>query len=105
MMDGRGKSDSRSNREAAEQCRGTGLRRRWREGGWPRESAREQRTPDSEPGPVRPVPSSGCGKVAQKDRKAAVHRAPTHVYDVDRLRGAYLGVKRDAAAGVDGETW
>jgi group II intron reverse transcriptase/maturase len=27
------------------------------------------------------------------------------VYDVDRLRGAYLALKRDAAAGVDGETW
>jgi len=28
-----------------------------------------------------------------------------HVYDVDRLRAAYHGLKRDAAAGVDGETW
>ena len=28
-----------------------------------------------------------------------------HVYDVDRLRAAYYALKRDAAAGVDGETW
>jgi len=28
-----------------------------------------------------------------------------HVYDVDRLRAAYLALKRDAAPGVDGETW
>jgi group II intron reverse transcriptase/maturase len=28
-----------------------------------------------------------------------------HVYNVDRLRSAYLALKRDAAAGVDGETW
>jgi group II intron reverse transcriptase/maturase len=28
-----------------------------------------------------------------------------HVYDVDRLRAAYHALKRDAAAGVDGETW
>jgi group II intron reverse transcriptase/maturase len=28
-----------------------------------------------------------------------------HVYDVERLRTAYLGLKRDASAGVDGETW
>jgi RNA-directed DNA polymerase len=28
-----------------------------------------------------------------------------HVYDVERLREAYLGMKRDAAAGADGETW
>jgi group II intron reverse transcriptase/maturase len=27
------------------------------------------------------------------------------VYDVERLRTAYLGMKRGAAAGVDGETW
>src|SRR3989442_7671765 len=28
-----------------------------------------------------------------------------HVYDIERLRQAYLAVKRDAAAGVDGQTW
>ncbi len=28
-----------------------------------------------------------------------------HVYDVERLRTAYFAVKRDAAAGIDGETW
>jgi RNA-directed DNA polymerase len=28
-----------------------------------------------------------------------------HVYDVRRLREAYFGLKRNAAAGVDGETW
>jgi group II intron reverse transcriptase/maturase len=28
-----------------------------------------------------------------------------HVYDLNRLRTAYLALKRDAAAGVDGETW
>ncbi len=28
-----------------------------------------------------------------------------HVYDVDRLRGAYNGLKHRAAPGVDGQTW
>jgi group II intron reverse transcriptase/maturase len=28
-----------------------------------------------------------------------------HVYDIKALREAYLGLKRDAAPGVDGETW
>ena len=28
-----------------------------------------------------------------------------HVYDIARLRAAYLTIKKDAAAGVDGETW
>ncbi|MFI5054432.1 MAG: reverse transcriptase domain-containing protein, partial [Acidimicrobiia bacterium] len=28
-----------------------------------------------------------------------------HVYNVEHLRAAYAALKRDAAAGVDGETW
>jgi group II intron reverse transcriptase/maturase len=35
-------------------------------------------------------------------------RFPTlmhHIYQVDRLRAAYMACKRDAAAGVDGQTW
>jgi retron-type reverse transcriptase len=28
-----------------------------------------------------------------------------HVYDVDRLRQAYLALKRDVSAGIDGQTW
>ena len=28
-----------------------------------------------------------------------------HVYDLDRLRVAYFGLKRDAAPGMDGQTW
>jgi retron-type reverse transcriptase len=28
-----------------------------------------------------------------------------HIYDIQRLRAAYLALKREAAPGVDGETW
>src|SRR5262245_23776580 len=28
-----------------------------------------------------------------------------HVYDIDRLREAYYGLNRDAAPGIDGQTW
>jgi len=28
-----------------------------------------------------------------------------HIYNPEMLRAAYLGLKREAAAGVDGETW
>ena len=28
-----------------------------------------------------------------------------HVYNIERLREAYLALKRNAAAGVDGQTW
>jgi len=41
-----------------------------------------------------------------KGRRGA--RFPTllhHIYAVERLRAAYLALKRDAAAGVDGQTW
>jgi RNA-directed DNA polymerase len=42
---------------------------------------------------------------AQRDRKQRFTALLHHVYDVARLRAAYLALKRDAAAGVDGETW
>jgi RNA-directed DNA polymerase len=28
-----------------------------------------------------------------------------HIYDRERLRAAYFSLKREAAAGVDGQTW
>jgi group II intron reverse transcriptase/maturase len=44
-------------------------------------------------------------QVARKDRKARFTALLHHIYDQDALRAAYLGLKRDAAPGVDGETW
>ena len=44
-------------------------------------------------------------QVAEGDRRQRFTALLHHVYDIDRLRTAYLGLKRDAAAGVDGETW
>jgi hypothetical protein len=44
-------------------------------------------------------------EAARKDRKQRFTSLLHHVYDVDRLRLAYLATKRDAAAGIDGETW
>jgi group II intron reverse transcriptase/maturase len=51
---------------------------------------------------------SALGRVrqaARKDRKQRFTALLHHVYDVERLRAAYLALKRDAAAGIDGETW
>ncbi len=42
---------------------------------------------------------------ASRDRKQRFTALLHHVYAVERLRAAYLALKRDAAAGVDGETW
>jgi group II intron reverse transcriptase/maturase len=44
-------------------------------------------------------------QAARKDRKQRFTALLHHVYDVERLRQAYRSLKRDAAAGIDGETW
>lgn len=44
-------------------------------------------------------------QLARRERKQRFTALFHHVYAVDALRAAYLAVKRDAAAGVDGETW
>jgi len=42
---------------------------------------------------------------AARDRRMRFTTLLHHVYDLHNLRAAYLALKREAAAGVDGETW
>ena len=44
-------------------------------------------------------------QAARRDRKLQFTALLHHVSDSDTLRTAYLGLKREAAPGVDGETW
>ena len=44
-------------------------------------------------------------QAAKRDSKQRFSALLHHVYDIEHLRAAYFAVKRDAAAGVDGETW
>jgi group II intron reverse transcriptase/maturase len=44
-------------------------------------------------------------QVAKEDKKQRFTALLHHVYDVERLRSAFSAIRRDAAAGVDGETW
>jgi group II intron reverse transcriptase/maturase len=44
-------------------------------------------------------------QAAVKDRKQRFTALLHHVYDVERLRAAYMALERDAAPGIDGETW
>ncbi len=44
-------------------------------------------------------------QVAQGDHEVKFTSLWHHVYNVDRLRQAYFGLKRCAAPGVDGQTW
>ncbi len=44
-------------------------------------------------------------QAATIDKKLRFTALLHHIYSVDTLREAYFGLKRDATAGVDGETW
>src|ERR1035441_84081 len=44
-------------------------------------------------------------QAASRDRKMRFTTLLHHINDLQTLRVAYLSLKRDAAAGVDGETW
>ena len=51
---------------------------------------------------------SALGRIRQaavKDKKAKFTSLMHHIYNLSMLREAYYGLKRDAAPGVDGETW
>jgi hypothetical protein len=44
-------------------------------------------------------------QAAERDRKVRFSSLMHHIYSVDTLREAYFSLKREAAPGVDGETW
>jgi retron-type reverse transcriptase len=44
-------------------------------------------------------------QAARRDRKMRFTALLHHVYDIARLRTAFFALKKDAAPGVDGETW
>ena len=56
----------------------------------------------------RAVVQSALSRIRQaavKDKKVKFTGLMHHVYNLSMLREAYYGLKRDAAPGVDGETW
>src|SRR3989441_9215246 len=105
MMNGRGKSDrpiqptkppNKAEGPAAEAVEGRGLA----EGNsLERNAVRTQRRGSAISALER------VRQAARRDRQQRFTALLHHVYDIERLRAAYLGIKRDAAAGVDGETW
>ncbi|NIR89072.1 MAG: group II intron reverse transcriptase/maturase [Gammaproteobacteria bacterium] len=107
-MNGRGKSDSSvvpakpSNKDgttavpSAEKVEGRGL---------PKGTLGEQNRSRAQ---IRQGLQSALDRIrqaAERDRKLQFTTLWHHVYDVDRLREAYLGLKRNAAPGVDRVTW
>lgn len=105
MMDERGKSDgsvvpgklpNKAEEPAAEAVEGRGLAKgNSRE----RNALRTQR---------RDGATSALERVrqaARRDKKQRFTALLHHVYALERLQAAYFALKREAAAGIDGETW
>ena len=105
MTNGRGKSDSstvpvkspnKTEGPAAEATEGRGLAK----GNSPKRNAfRTQGREDALSALER------VRQAARKDRKQQFTSLLHHIYDVERLLTAFSGIKKDAAAGIDGETW
>jgi RNA-directed DNA polymerase len=90
------KSPNKAAEPAAEAMEGSGLA----ESNSPdRHDARTQRRTHASAGLER------VRQAAKRNRKQRFTALLHHVYDVERLRAAYAALKRDAAAGIDGETW
>jgi group II intron reverse transcriptase/maturase len=68
-------------------------------------NSRERNAPRTQSRTSAPSALERVREVATKDRKQRFTALLHHVYDVERLRLAYRLLKRDAAAGIDGETW
>lgn len=65
----------------------------------------EQTMPRTQRRPGMPHALARVREAAREKAKQQFTALLHHVYDVDRLRSAYLAMKRDASAGVDGVTW
>ena len=65
----------------------------------------EQNAPRTQRRTRAPSAPERIRQAAKRDRRQQFTALLHHVYDVDRLRQAYFALKRDAAAGIDGQTW
>jgi group II intron reverse transcriptase/maturase len=104
-MDGRGKSDgsivpgkppNKAGQPAAEVVEGRGLAKG---------NSHERNALRTQSRAGAPSALERVRRAAEGDRRQRYTALLHHVYDFERLRTAYLGLKRGAAAGVDGETW
>ena len=104
-MDGRGKSDgsvvpgkppNKAGQPVAEAVEGRGPAKG---------NLRERNAPRTQSRAGAPSALERVRQAAEKDRRQRFTTLLHHVCDIERLRVAYLALKRDAAAGVDGETW
>ena len=90
------KSPNNPEQSVAEGAEGSGLA----QGNLPQQNA--PRTP-SRDGALSAL--ERVRQAARRDRKLRFTALLHHIYDINRLRVAYLALQREAAPGVDGETW
>jgi RNA-directed DNA polymerase len=90
------KSPNNAGQPAAEGVEGRGLAK----GNLPQQNA-----PRTQGRPGAPSALERVRQAAAKDRKMRFTALLHHVYDLATLSTAYFSLKREAAAGVDGETW
>jgi RNA-directed DNA polymerase len=87
---------SNGNKPTAEGLEGRGLA----EGNLP-----QQNMPRTQGRAGMPSALGRVGEVARRDKKVRFTTLMHHIYNSDTLRGAYFSLKREAAPGVDGQTW
>jgi hypothetical protein len=68
-------------------------------------NASPQNTPRTQSREGVPSARERIRQAAEADKGRRFTALLHHVYDIKNLREAYFGLKRDAAPGVDGETW
>ena len=104
-MNGRGKSDrpvvlmkspNKARAAAAEGVEGRGLAKG---------NPSQQNAPRTPSRVGAPSALERVRQAARRDKKQRFTALLHHVYQPEALREAYLALKRDAAPGVDGETW
>jgi RNA-directed DNA polymerase len=105
MMHGHGQSDSpvvpskfpnKAGPPAAEGMEGRGLAKG---------NPSQQTAPRAQDRVGAPSALERVRQVAEQDRQVRFTTLLHHVYNVEHLRAAYHALKRDAAPGIDGETW
>ena len=90
------KSPNKAGQPAAEGMEGRGLAK----GNLPQQNA--SRTPSRTDAPSA---LERVRQAAKGDKKLRFTALLHHIYNLETLRLAYFSLKREAAAGVDGETW
>ncbi len=90
------KSSNNAGQPTAEGMEGSGLAKG---------NPRQQNAPRTPSRNGAPSALERVRQAARQDRKLRFTALLHHVYDLNRLRAAYFALKREAAPGVDGETW